>query len=344
VVPKLTLIVMLSGAATATFAQKTGAIKTPDLTQVRANFTAALGKDFEIVKDEFKQRSNTRGGGSYLLMHVRAKHAAYFMLTYRYNYNDSHYSHVERDFNLSVGDRGCRRGPPHLGSYSKYCAGDTIIIPIALNNFSEHQFKLRSRPFGKEDETSFDEQHPEARDQGLEHFDVNNPIADHMRYVGSRSSRMLHRNGGYTWETYATFEAVRPGRFNLEVSAAPVGPRVSLLVGVGDPVGVPIIVVARDTPVTLLASHQEVRGYTMGYNGQEYVSSTSSDAFMSELLILQPGDRISLLYHTMVRSPEFERSEPATEPKSVRPMITKLTFALNPEYDFSEWLVDYLPR
>lgn len=330
-------------------AQKAGATRTPDLTQLRVSFTAAVGKDFEIVKSEFKQLSNARGGGSYLLMHVRAKHSGYYTLTYRYKYNDPHYSHVERDFSLRVGAKGCRRGPPNLGSYSRYCVGDTIIIPIALNNFSEHQFKLSSQPYTKEDETSFAEQYPGSDEMVLEFGQVLNPVSDQLLYLGIGDRKMLHRNGGYTLESYAVFLALRPGRFNLALSVPIPERRTSLPLGESTSAHVPVIIVARDTPVTLLASRQEVRGYTRGYDGSEYVSSTSGDAFMSELIILQPGDRILLTYHTSVRSRDDERSEQQTlegvwfSPQ-ISPQITKLPFALNLEYDFTEWLVDYLPR
>lgn len=310
--------------------QKSSPSKSPVLQQLRSRFKAAVTRDFEVVKDEFKEHSNASGGGTYWLVHLKAKHSGYFVLNYRYNYNDPHYSHVQRDFSLNIGAAGCRRGPPYYGSYSRFCVEDTIIVPIIINNFSEHEVKLTSTAYAKEDEAAFEDRYPTSEDRGLNSSQVANPAAEFMRYVGSTSHKMLHRNGGYTLESYAMFEAQRPGRFILSVGAA----------------SAPIIIVARDTPVTLLASRQEVRGYSRGYDDREYVSSSSGDSFMTDLMILQPGDRISLTYHTSVRSRKFERKERAgdDEPKPVSPLITKLPFTLKTEYNFTEWLVDYLPR
>ena len=162
---------------------------------------------------------------------------------------------------------------------------------------------------------------------------------------------MLHRNGGYTLESYAVFEAQRPGRFNISLSATFADLPSAVLSSLGASGGTPIIIVARETPVTLLASRHEVRGYSKGYDGREWVSSTSGDSFMTELFILQPGDRISLKYHTLIRSRNYERRERAGESrgsgspeKSPPPLITKLPFALNTEYNFTEWLTDHLPN
>ena len=172
-----------------------------------------------------------------------------------------------------------------------------------------------------------------------------------MRYVGSTSHKMLHRNGGYTLEAYAEFEAQRPGRFNLSLSAALQSKTAGLLSGLGASGGVPIIIVGLHTPVTLLASRHDVRGYTKGYDGREYVSSTNGDSFMTELIILQPGDRISLKYYTSIRSRNFEWNDRANAAKGgdapeevPPPLVIKLPFALKAEYDFTEWLLDYLPR
>lgn len=333
---------------------KTSSQQPVDLGRLRSEFAAAVGKDFEIVRDEFKQRANARGGGTYWLAHVKAKHSGDFSLTYRYNYNDSHYSHVERQFNLGIGPKGCRRRPPHAGSYSRFCVSDTIIIPIVINNFTEHRFFLTSRINTKEEDAASETPPLEMNEQDLVDSPVSNAVEGYLHYVGSTSHKSLHRNGGYTLEAYAVFAAERPGRFNLALSTAfpdaPAGIRSS----VGVSPGVPVIIVSRDTPVTLLASGHEVRGYTKGYDGREYVSSTSGDSFMTDLLILQPGDRISLKYHTSRRSAYYERRERAGDLRDDNlrdsrdvvppPRIIKRPFNPNDEYDFTEWLTDYLPR
>jgi hypothetical protein len=347
--------------------------------QLRSRFTVAAGKDFEIVKDEFKRSPNAGGGSNYWLVYIKPKQAGFFKLTYRYKYSDSHYSHVEREFGINVGQRSCRRGAPSAGSYYRFCLDDTIIVPVIIDGFTEHQFSLTSSAYTPDQDLAYEPAKSYSSAETSAGPLVNNPLAEHLRFVSSESYRQLHRNGGYTLESYAVFEAVRPGRFNLDLSlnsdpsaAEPGVPRAlpasaklrttkkakrEPFIKSVDVVGIPMIIVSRETPVTLLASHHEVRGYTMGYNGEEYVSSVSGDAYMVGVMILQPGDRISLKYFTTIRSREFERSQlTATDQaddshsrselsdKVPPPLIAKHPFALNTEYDFTGWLADYLPR
>jgi hypothetical protein len=355
VLVSLLLFQLFPGSLTLVSAQKQHpkpGTKLIDLEQLRRDFVAAVYKDFEVVKGEMKERSNLSGGGTYWLAHIKPRHPGSFKLIYRYNYNDPHYSHVEREFGLNVGRKGCRRGVPNTGWYHRFCVGDTIILPVIVNNFTEHEFSLTSQVYTPEDDAVWEKAYPGWVDVGADQSLVNNPLAEHLKYVGSSSHRLLHRNGGYTLESYAVFEAQSPGRFNLTVSAAYPDLPSTVLSGIGAGGGVPIIVVSRDTPVTLLASHHDVRGYTVGFNGQEYVSSVSGDAYMTDVMILQPGDRISLKYLTTIRSPDYERREHGANDqragedvdKIPAPLIYKNPFALNTEYDFTEWLVDYLPR
>ena len=345
------ICLLLFGSIVPLVAQTSGPRKEFDPGLLRAKLITAVASDFEILKDELKERSSASGGGTYWLVHVKAKHSGDFVFTYRYNYSDSHYSHVEREFGLRVGPRACRRGPPFTGSYSRFCVGDTIILPIAINNFTEHEFSLKSREYTKDENAAFEKEAPGLGGEGLNESPVPNPASDHLRYAGTSSHKMLHRNGGYTLEAYATFVAERPGRFNLALSSA-IRSMPADLSSPGIALGsVPIIVVARETPVTLLASRHEVRGYSKGYDAREWVSSTSGDAFMTELIILQPGDRIALKYHSSIRSRETEWKERAGNVRNLPstddappPRIIKLPFSLQTQYDFTEWLVNYLPH
>lgn len=345
--PIIMLIVLLFGSALPASAQRVRPGKSVDLEQLRSKFEAAVGKDFEVVKGELKGRSTLSGGGTYWLAHIKPKQPGYFNLTYRYNYNDPHYSHVEREFNMNVGRKGCGRGVPSYGSYHRYCMGDTIIFPVAIYNFTEHEFTLKSTAHTPEQDAVWEKSYSDPPDEKLDRAPVSNQLAGHLRYVGSTSHKMLHRNGGYTLEAYALLEAQSPGRFNLALSAAFTDLPSAVLSSAGASGGTPIIIVERGTPVTLLASSHAVRGYTKGYDGREYVSSTSGDSFMTDVMILLPGDRISLKYYSSIRSAHYERSERSTHdsPDVVPPpQISKYPFALKSEYNFNEWLVDYLPR
>lgn len=347
VVSRMFLLALLVVAAFPVSAQKVRPGKAFDLEQLRSKFESAVGEHFEVVKGELKGRSNLSGGGTFWLAHIKPKQPGFFNLTYRYNYNDPHYSHVEREFNLNVGRKGCRRGVPRYGSYHRYCMGDTIIFPVAINKFTEHEFTLKSTAHTPEQDEVWERQPSETADGQLDLTPVTNPLAANLRYVGSTNHKLLHRNGGYTLEAYAVFEAVSPGRFNLGLSADFPDVQSAVLSSVDGSGGVSIIVVARETPVTLLASSHAVRGYTMGYDGKEFVRSTSGDSFMTDVTIMLPGDRISLKYFTTIRRARFEREERSgkiTSDVVPPPQITKHPFELKSEYNFTEWLVDYLPR
>lgn len=354
------LLLAAASPAPAQKAQKKQAGKSVNFEQLRSTFVAAVGNDFQLVKDELRPRSNESGGGTYWLAHLKTKHPGTFTLSYRYNYNDPLYSHVERTFNLNIGRKSCRRGVPSYGSYFRFCLGDTIILPVVINNFTEHEFTLKSTAYTPEQDEVWEKVYKEPADDRLDQTAVNNPAADLLRYVGSNSYKLLHRNGGYTLEAQAVFEAQNPGRLNLSLGPAFADLPSAVLSSVGTGGGTSIIIVSRDTPLTLLASGHDVNGYTMGYDGREYFSSTSGDAFMVDVMFLQPGDRIALKYYTTIRSARYERSELAKnatndgpadshsrkdEPDIVPPpVISKLPFALKTDYNFTEWLADYLPR
>jgi hypothetical protein len=315
----------------------------PDSALLRASFLAAFGNDFELVKDGITPRTNERGGGMYWLAYVRARQPGYFTLQYSFKRDDKHYSHEEREIHITVAPKGCRRGPPSSGVYPRFCMGDTIIVPVFVAGVTSHQFELKKQaPAVDEDWKTFDEQYPDFRDRDLDKTPVTNP-SESLRYVGRRAHKLLHRKPGYTLQLFADFEAVKPGKFNLLIgSSAYTGPTNQIPAG-----SIPIIVVDRSTPLTLIAGREAVRGFTMGHNGQEYVSSTSGNSYMTSLIILQPGDRVSFLYLSTIRSPQFEREgfarsggDPA---ESKGPVISVHPFSIERKYDYSGWLADYLP-
>lgn len=315
-----------------------------DSASLRASFLAAFGNDFELVKDGITSRTDEQGGGMFWLAYVKPHGPGHFSVQYSFKRDDKHYSHEEREIHFGVAPKGCRRGPPSGGVYWRFCMGDTIIVPVLIAGASSHQFKLTKRaPAADEDWKIFDEKYPETRDQGLDKTPVTNP-SESLRYVGRRSHKMLHRRPGYTLQLHADFEAVKPGKFNLLVSTSAYNaPSEKTPAG-----SIPIIVVDRNTPVTLIAGREEVRGFTMGHNGQEYVSSTSGNSYMTNLIVLQPGDRISVLYLSAIRSPQFERqgyARPgAVDPaEATAPVISVHPFSLERKHDFGVWLADYLP-
>lgn len=316
-----------------------------DADSLRASFVSTFGNDFELVNDELKKRPDHKGRDIFWLAYVKPRAPGFFVFRYRFKPDDKRYSHVERVISVTVAPKGCRRGPPSFGIYARFCMGDTIIVPVIASGAADHSFELtKQAPAADEDWKMFDEKYPATRDHGLDQTPVENP-SESLRYVGRRADKRHNRGLGYTLHLQAEFEAVKPGRFNLMVSASP-----NLFKpGETTPGSKTIIVVHRDAPLTLIAGREEVRGFTMGHNGQEYVSSTTGHGYTTNLIVLQPGDRISFTYLTLRRDADFERrmngrgvdeKDPAEE---IKPMITVHPFLFETRYDHSGWLADYLP-
>jgi len=327
------LLLLLAGISTAQKSQS----KTIDTELLRTRLTAAFGDHLTITKHATTQRSNWHGGQLFWLVYVQPKRVGHFAIKYRYNFNGSLYSHVERELPFRVGKQGCLRSPQENGLYGKFCLGDTIILPIAIENFTEHEFSLKFT-----DEDVRDEPASPSTDQSF----VNqppNPVADHLVYLSNRSAVSLHRAGGYTLNRYATFEARKPGRFNLALSSSEISPIVKAKRG-----GITIIVVERTTPITAIAGREHVEGFSKGYDGREYSSSSGGGtSYLTNVLILQSGDRFTFEYDSESHSADYERKEraAATFDKQTNkpPVIHKLPFAFDPNWDYNEWIKNYLP-
>ncbi|HEV7889368.1 MAG TPA: hypothetical protein VGP08_01955 [Pyrinomonadaceae bacterium] len=311
--------------------------QTAEAARLRGALADALGDNFEVVSERLTRRSNWHGGGLYWLAHLRASRPGGFHVKYKYRYRDHvHpedplYTFVERDTTISVGPRGCTRIP--RGNH--VCVGDTVILPVVFNDYTEHSFTLAAEPYTPESERP-DTSLRDAEDAALRREPVNNPAAEFLKYVGSRAYYSPHRAPGYTLTFYATFEAVRPGSFNLSLGVS--APAAGLQAVDGS---VPVVIVERGAPITILSSRENVHGYT------ERFSSNGGDNYLTTPLILQPGDRITLRYHGYSHRgfSEGGENEEALEAsvKDRPPVVTMLPFDLDPAQDFNEWLVGFLP-
>ncbi|HYW71320.1 MAG TPA: hypothetical protein VE961_09810 [Pyrinomonadaceae bacterium] len=312
-------------------AQNTGAA-------LRQRFIAACGKDFDLVNDEFKTRAVERGGGTYWLALVKPKHTGHFYLQYRYRESEP-LEIREHELRFSVGPEGCRRGGPESGVYGRFCLGDTIIVPVFVDKYSGRQFKLVKSDYQDEKDSPAGSA---IASHVLREETVANPAAPVLRYLGRTAHKLIHRIPGYTLSLGAQFQAEKPGRMNLFLTAE--GVTESDARGFN---GVPVIVLPRDAPATLIAGREEVRGYRRGADGHEYLASTSGNSYMTNVMILQPGDRITIGYFWIVRDSDYVGgrfdSAPADPSENLKPMITVRPFAPDLRYDFTEWIVEYLP-
>lgn len=312
--------------------------RTADAASLRTGFVAAFGKDFDLVKDEMKTRSDERGGGTYWLAFVKPKRTGYFYLQYRYLASGPLYIR-EHEIRFSIGPEKCRRGAPYSGVYARFCLGDTVIVPVLVNNYAGHEFKATKAEYTDEKE---DPNRSTTDSPRLDTSPVDNPALPTLRYAGREAHKSLHRSLGYTLNLNAEFIAASPGRMNLLVTASDPG-----TLDVRGDEGVPILVLPLGAPATLIAGREEMRGYRKGFDGRESLASTSGNSYMTHVLILQPGDRISLRYLSVVRNGDFERrsgSDGRDPSENLTPVIKVRPFAPDSRYDFTEWIVDYLPR
>ncbi|HEY6804093.1 MAG TPA: hypothetical protein VI306_10975 [Pyrinomonadaceae bacterium] len=308
------------------------------LSKLRSHLSTALGTRASIVKDELNQPNNSARAGEYWLVHVKPKSTGHFAVKYRYNYNDKLYSHVERELRFRVGKTGCLRNPDGNGVYAKFCLGDTIILPIALENFTEHEFSLKFTDELVNDDSYADDRQPDKT------LPPANPASANLIYLGAYSATQLHRAGGYTLQRYAVFEARQPGRFTLALSNLPLSQNLSASAG-----GYSIIVVDRETPITALLANENVEGFSKGFNGQEYSSSTGSNTnYLTNVIVIQTGDRFTFNYASEVHSAREEWNERAKKtfdkPTLSPPSIAKLPFSFDPTWEYNNWIKDWVTR
>ncbi len=294
--------------------------------RLRGALEAAVGEHFEVARDRLTRRSNWHGRGVYWLAHLRAKRPGEFYVKYRYRYKDrAHpedplYTFVEHKTLVRVGPGGCPRQP----RYNFVCVGDTVILPVVFDDYTEHTFWLEPQPYTPGD-TATEKSLREMGEAGLYREPVNNPAAEFIRYVGRRAHYSPHRAPGYTMTYEATFEAVKPGSFNLSVGAA----------------SAPVVVVAPGQAITVLSAKDDVRGYS-----ERFSSSGGGTNYLTTPVILQVGERLTLQYSSYSRRGLSEGGEnrEALEAtvKDHAPSIALLPFHVDPAQDFNEWLVEFL--
>lgn len=340
----ITVALSLCALALVPFQSSAGQKKSPpkarDTSELRRSFVEAFGEDFELVRDE--------SDGRFWLAHARTKRSGHFKLKYKYRYVDSTrpkdplYEFVEHEMPVWVGPRGCRRRVQDR-NYTDVCLGDTIIVPVVLDNFHGHTFSLAGRELRPQSEPLSESLKMEVaaraeEDRKLHARPVANPAGEFLKYVGSKAFYSPHRAAGFTMSFYATFEAVKPGSFNLSVGAQVTG---DLPLGLTRGGGVPVIIVERGAPLTLLASGEYVRSYGGNF------SSGTGNGYLTTPLFMQPGDRVTLQFHGYsVRGLKKEKgaeSDPAEAVKRVAPAISMQPFYVDPEEGYNQLIVDHLP-
>lgn len=329
-------------------ANSAGFVQSPaDAKTLRASFTRAVEKDFEIVRDESKVRLRD-SVSDYWLVHVKPKRSGYYTLNYTYKFANAAGSHPEEGentFMIGIGGKKCYRRAIPEGGVSNYCLGDTIIIPIRTARISNHEFTLESRY--QESDENFENVQKEYNSR--EEFSPGklspaalrfNKSAKNVKLLGIRREERPHRNCcPVTYEYYAVFEALAPGRFNLAVSSFKNGeiPDAAPDFNVFD--GTPITIAAAGTPITALIPSEK----TISYSDEKRFSGHAGNSFNTNLLILQPGDRFTLGYAQTTIDYGFGKNKSKTrEIPDIQPLVYARPFALDKNWSFNEWLADYV--
>ena len=311
--------------------------------RLRGALQGAVGENFEVARDRLTRRSNWHGGQLYWLAHLLAKRPGGFYVRYKYRYkdhvrpHDPLYTFVEHQTFVNVGPKGCERRPRS----NSVCVGDTFILPVLVNDYTEHVFTVESQPYTPAAPATAEALRGMDL-AGLHREPVDNPAERFMKYLGSRAHYSPHRALGYTVTYEATFEAVAPGSFNLSLglNTPGAGPPDPARLSLGN--SVPVVVVGRGAPITVLSSKDDVHGYT-----ERFSSRGGGTNYLTTPVILQTGERLTLQYHTYSvrgRSARGENKESIEASVSLRlPSVSLSPFSVDPARDFNEWVAEFLP-
>ena len=259
-----------------------------DIARLRKDLQEVAAKDFEITKDYVSKRAAARGGETFWLAHLKPKKSGHYSLKYsfRYTHQREYPEEGENELFIRVGEHGCFRNLSGSFGMGNICLGDTIIVPVRIDNRAEHKFSLKSS-YSDSKSIGKDSQYKGFRSDELSAEGVGNPLAENLKYLGTVRSVMPHRNAGAeTVVLTAYFEVKKNGRFNLGVSATRQGGNSNAdeLSGVSN--SLPIIITEKGTPLTGLVFKEN----TINYGNKRRFSGHAGNNFLTKILLLQPGD------------------------------------------------------
>lgn len=312
-----------------------------DAKTLRAAFARAVGQDFEIVSDQIVNRPRDTVN-YYWLVRVKPKRSGYYTLKYSFKFIKSYNKHPEEGehtMTIGVGGKRCYRNNIPQAGISNVCLGDTVIVPVQVANAAGHEFSFKAN-YNETDESL-----EEGRKRFTSWIDyapvapIVNQLESNVKLLGIKRSVMPHRSCcAETIDYYAIFEAVKPGRFNLGVSSFAGDQVPDSSVKMRSEGGTPIIIVSPETPITALVPRED----TIHYSDEKRFSAHAGNSFVTNLLILQPGDVFTLRYATQMIT--YKIGEKRNEPRDLKPAIYKLPFLLDKNWSFNDWLAGYLPK
>jgi len=309
-----------------------------DIARVRDAFKAASSEHFTLLGDELAGLESEKLPGAYWLVKVKPKKAGHYAVKYVYKYNDKFYSEGENVIRFGVGGSPCDRRPHSEGGISRFCSNDTIILPVRAANRYDYTFEIK---YTYEDPAFSALKKPsETIDPAV--AKIQNPLSAHLKFIGTKVSSMQHRSCCVTtYEYYAVFEAVSPGRFNIGLSLADKDK--TNATEISNPFfggGMPVVILDPGKPITYLAGYED----TINYSDNKRFSSHSGGTFPTRLLMLQPGDRVELKYLS-IRQDEKIGGEKRLliDTADKLPAVEKHPFYLNPDWSYNAFIADYFP-
>mgnify|MGYP001582425482 FL=1 len=230
--------------------------------QLRKNFSEATQNDFEIVKDYVNQRPVARGGETFWLVHVKPKRSGHYALKYSFKFTHkfSHPEEGENELYIRVGEKNCKRYNDNNYGLSNICLGDTVIVPIRIDQRVGHQFSLKST---YQDGGNIGKTESKRSPNVTEILPAINQLDKHLKYLGTVRSVMPHRNYGAETVTYtAYFEAKEPGRFNFTTTTIADNEKISETKELNPLDAFPIIILKPETSITALVYHENTINYS----------------------------------------------------------------------------------
>ena len=302
-----------------------------DVNALRKKFVRTFGQNFELLSDEVRVTDNEK----YWLAVVRPRKRGAFI--FRHNFervNYGMYRYQDHEYHVFVGEKGSRRDLSHYGHSNSFCVGDSVIIPFVIGNGATNpSFSPVSRYRDLFTDRKFKNE--------LDSRKIASAIVPGFEYIGRELHYLAHRHPATSSVFFsALFVAKEVGRFNLSLSPSwPDGwqkhtrdkrPHGSHILSV--------VIVPAEAPVTGL--HYRKYVYEKDRNSETPTSAASgSETYTTSLLMLRPGDRVSLPYaSSVVLNSEIERHLT----KKVEPVLGVLPFSVDVKSNYNDWILKYV--
>ncbi|MCE5186543.1 MAG: hypothetical protein LLF76_10500 [Planctomycetaceae bacterium] len=281
-----------------------------DVNELSQEFTAIYGEEFVL---EGVSVSNDK---RYLNFKVKPTTAGIHCATY--SVVDTRNQYVTKyTFLVLVGETGSTRifeavgmSENDLHIWPGINLGDSIVLPVACRaEYSAYRFipvPQRTKDAYEQTYTDLPTHRAGELGRGLfEWLEGKNPVAESLRYLGTKKADVLTAALETAPLANAVFEAVAPAQFNLK------------LYGAGNPEQFTVV------PIRILGRDERLTGTVISVQGRTEMGARSSSGesyrLRQEEVVMRAGDKIEILYW---QGPRY-KGTPVGHPKIV---IEKLPF------------------